>query len=281
MLSRFVWHRRDARASLTTNSRIASALNMRSKRVVNASSSATRDAISRAAARRFAEHGIEQTTIRQIVLDAGISLGTINFHFGSKEGLAVEVFEAHAKDVCNSRHAEFDRLKKATKGGPLALKAILRAVVRPYVEGDEDRRRLLIYILQQLKILKQEFARESVGQYFDGVAGRTVELLREARPHLPENEIWWRYTLGLGAVLSVVSDCGLDNRLKRLSSGVADASDRAQLLERAIDFWARGFGPALRTPKTRVAATSRSAKPSSNDRVPHSRRRARARRPQG
>jgi hypothetical protein len=66
--------------------------------------------------------------------------------------------------------------------------------------------------------------------------------------------VWWRYTLGLGAALSIVSDCGADNRLKRLSHRVADAADRKRLVEETIAFWVRGFGPAGKPEKTNPAA---------------------------
>jgi AcrR family transcriptional regulator len=38
--------------------------------------------------------------MRDIVRDAGISLGTINYHFGSKLGLAYDVFERVAWQAC-------------------------------------------------------------------------------------------------------------------------------------------------------------------------------------
>jgi hypothetical protein len=42
-------------------------------------------------------------------------------------------------------------------------------------------------------------------------------------------------------VLWVVSDCGPDNRLKRLSAGAADASDRQQLVQQIIDYVVGAF----------------------------------------
>ena len=215
---------------------------MRSKQVINAPQSTTRDAIALAASRLFAEHGVERTTMRQIVENAGISLGTVNFHFGSKLGLVQEVFERLAREVCESRHAEYDALVKAAKGKPVELEALFRALIRPYVEGDEERRLLLIYILQQLKIARRDFARDSVAKHFDRIAVRTVQLIHQARPQLTEGEVWWRYALGLGAALSIVSDCGPDNRLRRLSRRSADAQDRKRLVEETISFWVRGFG---------------------------------------
>ena len=228
---------------------------MRSKRVINSPPNPTRDAIAEAAARLFAEHGVEKTSVRQIVEHAGISLGTVNFHFGSKLGLVHEVFERLAREVCESRHAEYDALEKAANGRPVALDALFRALIRPYVEGDEQRRRLVIYILQQLKLARQDFARESVAKHFDRLAIRTVRLIRQARPDLAEDEVWWRYTLGLGATLSVVSDCGPDNRLRRLSHRVADAADRKRLVEEAVAFWVRGFGAAGSRERRQPAGT--------------------------
>jgi AcrR family transcriptional regulator len=225
---------------------------MRSKRVINSPPNPTRDAIADAAACLFAQHGVEGTSVRQIVEHAGISLGTVNFHFGSKLGLVHEVFERLAREVCESRHNEYDELE-AANGKPIVLDALFRALIRPYVEGDEQRRRLVIYILQQLKLAKQDFACESVAKHFDRLAIRTVQLIRRARPNLSEDEVWWRYTLGLGAALSIVSDCGADNRLKRLSHRVADAADRKRLVRETIAFWVRGFGPAVKSEKTKPA----------------------------
>jgi hypothetical protein len=91
------------------------------------------------------------------------------------------------------------------------------------------------------------------------VAVRTEKLIRQGQPHLSEDEVWWRYSLGLGAVLSIVSDCGPDNRLKRLSHRIADASDRARLVEEAVSFWVRGFGssrPTRRAGKPTDTATA-------------------------
>jgi AcrR family transcriptional regulator len=223
---------------------------MRSKRVINSPPNPTRDAIVVAAARLFAQHGVEGTSVRQIVESAGISLGTVNFHFGSKLGLVHEVFEALAREVCEARHREYDALEQAARGKPVALEALFRALIRPYVEGDEQKRLLVIYILQQLKLAKQDFARESVAKHFDRLAIRTVQLIRRGRPDLSEDEVWWRYTLGLGAALSVVSDCANNNRLRRLSHRVADAADRKRLIEETIAFWVRGFGPVARPERT-------------------------------
>jgi AcrR family transcriptional regulator len=214
---------------------------MRSKRVFNATDSATRTAITQAARRRFAENGVERTTMRQIVKDAHISLGAVNFHFGSKLGLASEIFERVARDVCQARQAEYDALEHAANGKGVPIEMTFRALLRPYVEGDEHQRLLLIYLIQQLRLAKLDLASEVGPRYFTGVARRTVSLLHKAAPHLSESDVWWRYSLALGSILTIVSDCAPDNRLKRISRGVANAADRAELIEQTIRFIVAGF----------------------------------------
>lgn len=214
---------------------------MRSKRVFNATDSATRTAITKAARRRFAQHGVERTTMRDIVKDARISLGAVNFHFGSKQGLANEIFERVAREVCTGRQLEYDALERAAKGKPVPVEKTFRVLLGPYVEGDEDQRLLLIYLIQQLRLAKLDLAPEVGPRYFTAIARRTVDLLHKAAPHMSEADVWWRYSLALGSILTIVSDCAPDNRLKRISRGAANAADRAELIEQTIQFIVAGF----------------------------------------
>jgi len=217
---------------------------MCSKRIIGAADSVTRDSIAKAASRQFSRHGVDETTMLDIVRDAGISLGTINYHFGSKLGLAYEVFEKAALEACEERNAAYDALEAAAGDGPVAIDAIFRILFRPYLEGDENRRQLLIYILQQLHLARRDLAMEIAQKHLNQVAIRTIKMLRKACPHLSEREVSWRYTLSIGAVLWVLSDCGPDNRLKRLSAGAADASDRQQLIQQIIDYVVGAFSRA-------------------------------------
>jgi len=49
----------------------------------------TRQLLLDAAGELFAEHGIEGTSVEQVAERAGVSVGTLYFHFGSKEALAL------------------------------------------------------------------------------------------------------------------------------------------------------------------------------------------------
>ena len=221
-------------------------LNMCSKRIVDAPDSVARETITQAAVRQFAKNGVD-TTMRDIVQEAGISLGAINYHFGSKLGLAYEVYEDVAWRACEQRRIAYEQLEAEANGGPVPAEKIFRALIKPYLEGDEDRRQLLIYILQQQRLARLKLARDIGMKYFDQIARKTIAMLQKTYPHLSARDISWRYNLALAAVLWVVSDCGPDNRLKTISDGAADASDREQLMEYTMAFVVGAFerGPSV------------------------------------
>lgn len=51
-----------------------------------------------AALTEFAARGVEATTLRQVATSGGVSIGLIQYHFGSKAGL-VEAVDAHVADL--------------------------------------------------------------------------------------------------------------------------------------------------------------------------------------
>lgn len=55
---------------------------------------ATRDALMRAAADLFAEHGFDGVSVDQVAAASGVNKALINYHFGGKAGLYAEILHA-------------------------------------------------------------------------------------------------------------------------------------------------------------------------------------------
>ena len=53
---------------------------------------ATKAAVFCAAERLFALHGFQNVSVRDITAEAGVNLASVNYHFGSKDGLLFEIF---------------------------------------------------------------------------------------------------------------------------------------------------------------------------------------------
>jgi AcrR family transcriptional regulator len=66
-----------------------------------------RERLLRAAARLFAERGVDGVPTREICAAAGVNPGAIHYHFGDKEGLYAEVLRLPARDL-NTQLAGFD-----------------------------------------------------------------------------------------------------------------------------------------------------------------------------
>ena len=89
------------------------------------SSAETRRRVLEAAEQLFAVRGIEAVSIRDITHAAGVNLAAINYHFGTKQGLAAEVFK-HCLGPLNAKRLELldeveapgQRPDAETGGGP-------------------------------------------------------------------------------------------------------------------------------------------------------------------
>src|SRR5262249_48968052 len=96
----------------------------------------TRVALLDAAERLFSEYGIEGTSVRDIIKAAGANLGAINYHFGTKDRLALEVFARRLGPLNRKRVALLDALEAAAGTRPLKLEQILDALIRPVLENE-------------------------------------------------------------------------------------------------------------------------------------------------
>ena len=77
----------------------------------------------------FAEHGYDVVSMREVADGAGVPLGLINYHFGTKERL-FEAAIARRADELNTRRRE----ALASIGKAPTIEAILVAFLRPYLE---------------------------------------------------------------------------------------------------------------------------------------------------
>ncbi|MBN9744437.1 TetR/AcrR family transcriptional regulator [Amycolatopsis sp. A1MSW2902] len=82
-----------------------------------------------AAMRHFGEHGFERATIRGIAVEAGVSLGLVRHHFGSKQALR-EACDAHLIKLLRELNDQVpDDLATSVTANPVAA---ARVAVGPY-----------------------------------------------------------------------------------------------------------------------------------------------------
>jgi AcrR family transcriptional regulator len=79
----------------------------------------------------FAESGYDAVSMRDVADSAGVPLGLINYHFGSKEKLFEAVIARRADELNARRRAA---LAAIGKSAPNTIEAVLAAFLRPYLD---------------------------------------------------------------------------------------------------------------------------------------------------
>lgn len=167
----------------------------------------TRTLILDTAEQLFGEKGVEGTSVREIVRKAGVNLGAINYHFGTKDALIVEVFMRRLGPLNRERLRRLDVLEQQAGGKPLELEAILCAFFRPLVEREtcDDPASELSFnrFVQLLSRFFQEPNPELkvlLKQHFGNICSRFDNAILNAVPELTPSEVFWRMNFLIGAL---------------------------------------------------------------------------------
>lgn len=195
-----------------------------------------------AAERLVAEHGFDAVTTRDIVAAACVNLAAINYHYGTKAALLIEIFRTRAAEL-NGERARL--LRAACRRQPGDALAILRALVEPPTLWTSDERRTVLRFLNRARTEGPPEIRAIITGDVRHLR-RFVEALAAALPHLPRDELLWRFHFALG-VLHHNQPLEYD-RLALLSNGMCHPEDRTALLRRLLAFIAGGFGIAAPPP---------------------------------
>jgi AcrR family transcriptional regulator len=205
----------------------------------------TRVALLDAAERLFSQSGVEGTSVREIIKAAGVNLGAINYHFGTKDRLALEVFARRIEPVNRERVARLDELEAAAGAAALKLEQILDAFIRPVLESEgqdlkscEDLMRLISRSFQEPNLEVKRFVEEQ----FAEVVRRFDSAILRVLPGLPPGDLFWRMSFLHGALHH-----GLQTWLRfdqipyAVLNPAATKPDREGLIQRLISFMAAGM----------------------------------------
>jgi AcrR family transcriptional regulator len=162
----------------------------------------TRSALLDAAERLFAENGLEGASVREITRAAKANLGSVNYHFGTKDGLILAVFSRRLKPMNERRLSLLDAVEDAAGDGPLALEGVLESFLRPMVEqsdsGLENRQsfsRLMSRVFQEPNPQLTQLVYDQFGL----LVKRMHAALRRAVPGIAPDEVFWRICFLFGS----------------------------------------------------------------------------------
>ena len=163
----------------------------------------TRKRILDAAEQLFAERGLQGVSTREITREAGANLSSINYYFGSKEGLILAVLTRRLAPLEQKRLAALTQVEESAGKNRPRLEAILEALVRPMVEDAFAKASGHIHFARLMgRVLGEtgETVEKLRQAHFKPLFLRFEGALHQAIPALPKEELFWRMIFIFGAL---------------------------------------------------------------------------------
>lgn len=200
---------------------------------------ATKATILATAERLFALSGFRGVSVRDITTEAGVNLASVNYHFGSKDGLIFEIFRRRTAEL-NRERARMLHEAASRRDGPAPVRDILTALIAPPLRwsAPRDSRRIAMQFIIRARSEGTEAIREVLRTDVTHLR-RFADALIAARPDLAPEDIYWRLHFVLGMIHN--NRFAEFDRLHALSEGLTREADVEQLLERMVDFAEAGF----------------------------------------
>lgn len=180
-----------------------------------------------ASERLLAEEGPQKATVRAITQAAGVNVGAINYHFGSRDGLMTTICARHMRD------SNEDMLRRLQGIDVAEGRDSVRQVFEPLVQTafavwlrDDVLRGLRHFILVDPNLAHKL----DVSQMSD-VYERMQDALREACPGLSAEQVRRRFRFAMGTIMQVVRSHD--------DKGTAEADGEA--IDDLLEFVAGGF----------------------------------------
>lgn len=209
-----------------------------------------REAILDAAEELFSVNGFEAVSMRDIAQASGTNLGSISYHFGSKDGLLRAVYERHSGPM-NRRRSELLSEAQRIRDADDRLAAIVRAFILPSfsdhegIEGGGVRfARLRAVVMTE----RHQEVQKIIAETFNPINLAFIDALQACLPDVPRRDIVWRTHFLLGAVNYTLINPW---RVTRLSGGEARGEDAKEALEQIVQAAVAAFrAPACADART-------------------------------
>jgi AcrR family transcriptional regulator len=199
----------------------------------------TRERLLNVAEALFAQRGYHGVSVREITTDAKSNLAAVNYHFGNKKNLYVEVFKA--RWVPRARRMQKGFRESLGREPVTSPTQVVRALAKAFLEGplsDEERVRHHQLIARELGEPTEAFellAKDVMRPFFRELA----QMLRKFLPEAPEESMMLN-------MLSIFAQVLYFNFARfpvtRITGQEYDPAFKARLVEHITEFSVKGLG---------------------------------------
>lgn len=187
----------------------------------------------------FSQRGLYGVTLKELAVEAKVHTSLLHYYFEDKKAIFDAVFARRAHVTADLRMAALDRYAGECRGKPTvegALRAFLDTDLDLYIQGGEGWRNFAT--LGSQVAMAPKWGAEMFDKHFDPVVLRLIGLLKQALPDCPEEDIFWGYHFGTGALIMTLARTG---RIDALSGGLCKSEDFPAIKARMARFLAFGF----------------------------------------
>lgn len=210
----------------------------------------SRERLINAAETLFARQGFDATSIRHVAALSGDTIGTLSYHFGSKDALLAEVISRRFGEMTEKRRALYREMQRASSDGKVGLADTVRAIATPFLETalcSGSAWRDYIILLSRMMYTANEQKFTELMAHADPPAREFIGWIRKAAPDTPISCITYGYQFMISCIVDACVMEGRD-RVGRLSDGAVRAGDFETLNEYLITFIASGLRSLFQLP---------------------------------
>lgn len=216
----------------------------------------TRERILDAAEALIAERGFDAASIREIAARSGDTIGTLSYHFKSKDLLLVEVVHRRFDVLAELRRTMYAGFR-ARSGGTPGLEDAITAITVPFLEramcGGEAWQSYTA-LIGRMMYVGDRANYQAIAELTDPVARELLGWLQAAAPQASPVDIGYAYQFIIGCLMDCSSQMEND-RIHRITDGACSASNYEEIMGRFLTFITAGaralIGPK---PDSRPAA---------------------------
>jgi AcrR family transcriptional regulator len=184
----------------------------------------TKDRILDVAEHLFIDEGFSESSMRRITAKAGASLGAVNYHFGSKEGLLEAVVERQFGPLLMERMSGLKAIGAAppADGAQITLQ-LLQSWLDPMLRhlAINPRHVKILYALDQVVAAESKSILSAISPYQNYLI-QFGKALQRAKPELSLETVCWRFHFLIGSVSLALSNSDF---MLMASDGLCDAAD--------------------------------------------------------
>lgn len=200
------------------------------------------DRLIEVAAESFAEKGFDGTSVRDITTKAKCNVAAVNYHFGGKENLYLEVFRRYMAEMRNIRIAAIEKVM-AQKDPKPTLEDLIRAFANAFVEPLINKSsgpkfmKLMLCEMSNPHLPKKIFTEELAGPTLNSLGKGIADIC----PELEQRKIM----LSAVSIISQLVHAVHINEIVDIDSSVGiPAPNLAEMIDHIVEFSAAGIRAA-------------------------------------